>query len=287
MEFILYALLVRRYKDNTATPTRHAADTPKYRVLMTYMTIKNFTLLLMLILCATVHANTAAQHVAKDCKEINQHAQAGLVLYQKKQYAQARVEFEQQVAWLEICRFMDDVQFSDKKIATAYNNVALSYLRQVPQTSKESTANWLKAFAWLNLAPSDSKSQYNLKQHGAEMVRLHKQLNNRITGTYWQYAGQAMWNTITISKKSKEQYQLDFSGFYATPNSVYYGPNMGELSVNVRIKQHQATFASPEFNCKYALTFTAQGIYIKRVSGAYCGFGHNVAMQGDYVRVSP
>lgn len=244
--------------------------------------MKKITAFLLIYLCChAVYAAITAQQRAADCQKISSYAQAGLRLYQHKQYAQARTQFETQATWLEACAA------NTRASATAYNNVALSYLRQVPKTSKESAANLLKAFAWLNLAPNDSKSQYNLKQHGGKIARLHQQLENQITGTYWQYAGQAMWNTITISKKSKGQYQLDFSGFYATPNSVYYGPNMGELSVDIRIKQHQATFASPEFDCKYALTFTAQGIHIKRVSGSYCGFGHNVAMHGDYVRVSP
>lgn len=42
----------------------------------------------------------------------------------------------------------------DSAIATAYNNVALTWIRE---------GEWRKARAWLTLRPNDSKSIYNLK----------------------------------------------------------------------------------------------------------------------------
>lgn len=274
------------YHDTNLTGNRHALD--RYKNFMTHMMKKTCIFLLTLIWCTAVYAATAAQHLAKDCKQIQRHTQAGLQHYQKKQYIQARSQFQRQAGLLEACRLMDDVQFSDEKVAIAYNNVALTYLRQAAQNSKKSAANWLKAFAWLNLAPSDSKSQYNFKQQEANIASLQKQLKNRVVGTYWRYAGQALWNEISIIKKSKRQYRLSFEGYYTNKRTPYYGPNIGALSVDIRIKNNQSVFTIPEYDCKYTLMFTQRGIRIKRLAGmSSCGFGHNVAMQGDYVRVSP
>ncbi len=245
--------------------------------------MKKFTsILLAIFCCAAAYADTdeMEEKMLQDCKKINYYAQTGLDLYKKKQYIQARKQFLSQVTWSEVCGL------DKSKIVTAYNNVALSYLRQNARNKKEKASNLLKAFAWLNLAPNDSKSQYNLKSNRAAIKKLQNTNYRKPVGTYWQYVGQSMWNEIIISKTGEGKYRLEFEGLYVRPNTPYYGPNMGELSVDIKIKNHQASFTG--YDCQYVLTFTNEGIHIERISGGgfSCGFGYNVFMDGDYVRVN-
>ena len=85
-----------------------------------------------------------------DCKKIGQYASLGDRYYKQKQFDKAREQYETQVGWAETCGFDDAYR------ATAYNNVALTYIHQ---------GEYLKADAWLGLSKEDEKSIYNREKY--------------------------------------------------------------------------------------------------------------------------
>lgn len=78
------------------------------------------------------------------------------------------------MTWSEGC------QLDDKTVATAYNNVALTWMRQ---------GEWRKAQAWLTINPNDAKSIYNLGLIKEKLAALPK--SDSPAGEYWNYAGLA------------------------------------------------------------------------------------------------
>lgn len=93
-------------------------------------------------------AEITEQQIEADCAKIPVLASQGEQLYKTQKYVEARDAFEQQAAWSE------SGALDDNAIATADNNVALTWIRE---------GEWRKARAWLMLRPNDNKSIYNLK----------------------------------------------------------------------------------------------------------------------------
>lgn len=79
-------------------------------------------------------------------------------------------------------------------MATAYNNVALTWMRQ---------GEWRKAQARLTINPNDAKSIYNLGLIKEKLAALPK--SDSPAGEYWNYAGLATWETLIVKPTEKNQ----------------------------------------------------------------------------------
>lgn len=241
----------------------------------------------LLILLSTLshfsHATDLKQQIA-DCKKISSYAQAGQKAYNAGHYTQARAFFEDQAAWSHSCQvlFQDEQGFSisDSVVATADNNVALTYIKQ---------KDYLKARAWLMINPDDKKSQYNLNLIKNELAQLATPKSP--VGEYWRYAGNGAWNVLGVSQKGK-QYEISYAGLYMGIMSMYYGPNMGQFTTLSPIKNGIAVWKESADNgiptgngCTVVMNFKANSVSLKTTQGE-CGFGHNVRAGGEYLRVS-
>lgn len=235
------------------------------------MDLRNSALLLLLI-SGTVHAEISEQQFVADCAKIPDYARQGEQLYKAKNYAGAREAFEKQVTWSESCRL------DSKAIATAYNNVALTWMRE---------GEWRKARAWLMIKPDDRKSVYNLGLIKDKLAALPAP--STAAGEYWNYAGMGTWETLIIKPlKNKSDFQVDFQGYYLGMMAIYYGPNMGEFSEKVTLKDNAGVIALREgdyIHCDISLTVSPDAIDVKTDDPSQCGFGANVSADGRYLRV--
>lgn len=234
----------------------------------------NINVFALLLLASTLsHAEVTQETVQADCQKITNLAAKGQQYYQRKQYTKARTVFEDQVAWSESC------EVSESKMAEAYNNVALTYVHQ---------QQYLKAQAWLKLAPKDQKSIVNLNKIKQKVQLTDQQASMKPDGEYWQYAGKSGWNVISI-KKEQSKYAFNFNGLYVTPMTMYYGPNTGEFSTLLAIEHGHAHYAMAKddeyLDCVYDFKLEASTLRVVRVSGDMCGFGHNVTAEGEYQKV--
>ncbi|WP_459175969.1 tetratricopeptide repeat protein [Ewingella americana] len=206
-----------------------------------------------------------------DCLKAGIYASAGKVAYQQGQFDKAREVFRDQVAWSEFCHKPQE------SIATAYNNIALTYIRQ---------GQYRKAKAWLMLAPENKKSQYNLSQIKPKLDALPAA--ESVAGEYWQYAGYGNWNEVSV-KAEEAQFRIDFSGMYMGLMSLYYGPNTGEFSVVTAVKEGKAEYREADDKnagggqCVVNLDFAAEQVNLHTIGD--CGFGMNVQAEGPFVRV--
>lgn len=223
-----------------------------------------------------------------DCQKITRYAQDGQKAYHAGNYNKARTLFETQAAWSHACRVMFQgnqprFSISDSAVATADNNVALTYIKQ---------KDYLKARAWLMINPDDKKSQYNLNLIKAELDKLDTSSQSKSpVGEYWQYAGNGAWNIVGVKQKGT-QYQISFSGLYMGMMSMYYGPNMGEFTTLSPIKNGKAVWKESETEglaanegCTVEMRFKADSVTLETTQGE-CGFGHNVFADGEFLRVS-
>ena len=228
--------------------------------------------LLFLLASGFTHAEITDQQIKADCAKVPTYASQGEQFYKAKNYAKAREAFEKQVTWSEGCRL------DDKTVATAYNNVALTWMRE---------GQWRKAQAWLMINPNDAKSVYNLGLIKDKLAALPK--NDSPAGEYWNYAGLASWETLVIKPtEHKSDYQVDFQGYYFGMMALYYGPNMGEFSELVTLKNDKGVIALREgdyIHCDISLTVTPEGIDARTDDPQNCGFGMNVSADGHYLRV--
>lgn len=212
--------------------------------------------------------------IAEDCKKIGQYASLGDRYYKQKQFDKAREQYETQVGWVETCRVDDESR------ATAYNNVALTYIHQ---------GEYLKADAWLGLLKEDKKSIYNREKYKAQIEKAKKELEGSYIGEYWSYSGKAVWDSIVVTK-SGDRYTIVYDGYYVPQYFMYYGPNMGEFSAEVAIEDNHAKYVQDpkEYNdCTFEFTFEDNRIHVKQTPAESwtCGFGHNVYAGGTYYRV--
>lgn len=231
---------------------------------------RHYALLLALV-SGMAHAEFSDERLEADCAKIPTWASQGETFYKAKNYGKAREAFVRQVAWSENCGL------DDKLIATAYNNVALTWIRQ---------GEWRKARAWLMLTPDDEKSVYNLALIKDKLDALSQ---SGPAGEYWRYAGLASWNVLQVKPAAKKaDYQIDFQGYYMGLMGLYSGPNMGEFSERVTIQDDKAIVAIREgdyLHCDISLTFSPETIDAETDDVTGCGFGMNVTADGHYLRV--
>jgi len=227
-------------------------------------------LLLSLLYLQGAHsAEIDDQRITADCAKVSRYGQTGDAAYQQRNYVKAYNLYQQQAAWSQFCQLPTSTQ------ATAFNNVALTYLRRDEP---------LKAKAWLSIFPEDKKSIYNLSLVEPALVQLPTATSPE--GEYWQYAGYGEWNTLKVTRKG-QQFTIDYSGLYMGVMSMYGGPNMGEFSVVSPISDHHALYQIDEgegINCKVDIAFQTDSVTLHTEGD--CGFGHNVQAEGSYMRVS-
>lgn len=93
-----------------------------------------------------------------ECAKVKSYANSGRKFYDQKQYQNALGQFQQQASWSAFCAMHSEnsgVSFSENAIATAFNNVGLSYF-------KSGKPQWARA--WFSVFPQAKSSQFNLKQ---------------------------------------------------------------------------------------------------------------------------
>ncbi|WP_312688214.1 tetratricopeptide repeat protein [Kosakonia sp.] len=219
---------------------------------------------------------TEAQ-IAADCAKITDYAKQGNQYYQAKNYPKAREAFEQQAAWIEQCEYGKD-QPNDVLMATAYNNVALTWIRQ---------GEYRKAQAWLQIMPDDQKSQYNLSRIQDKLQALPKPTS--AAGEYWQYAGRGEWEVLTLKADGNARYQADWAGYSFGIMGLYSGPNLGEFSEKVTLTNGKGDIKLHDdiSQCTISLALSAdmQTLEAQTDDPMNCGFGHNVSADGKYLRV--
>jgi len=237
--------------------------------------MNRFCLLLLGCTALVARAEITEQRIEADCRKIASYSARGGEHYRRGDYAKARALYEEQAAWSESC------QLDDVRIATAYNNVALTHIRE---------GSLLKARAWLRLMPEDGKSLYNLGLIGDRLPAAREAVSAAPEGEYWRYAGKSLWNRIRISREGRG-HRLDFEGYYPGVMAMYYGPNLGEFSAplafaNGRARHSMAAGGDDDgLDCVYEFALEADALLVSRVSGSQCGFGHNVSAEGTYLKV--
>jgi tetratricopeptide (TPR) repeat protein len=236
--------------------------------------MKNIITLLALLVTSHALAEISSEQAVTDCLKIKYFSVTGDKYYKQNQYSKAREQYEQQAAWSESC------QLSEPEIATAYNNIAMTYIHE---------NKYLKAKAWLEINPSDNKSIFNLNKFKKQINTAIKNKSGTPEGEYWQYAGKSLWNVFTINKKN-EKYEFNFEGYYAGLMAMYYGPNMGSFSATLHINDSKAHYNMAEtndadFDCAYNFSITDTMLIVEHESGTSCGFGHNVSAEGAYQKV--
>ncbi|MBW9929056.1 tetratricopeptide repeat protein [Escherichia coli] len=234
-----------------------------------------FVISLVLLLSANAHAEITDEQINADCAKITMYASQGQALYKAKNYPAARKYFEQQAAWSEDCKANDE-----KAIATAYNNVALTWMHE---------NQWRKARAWLMLLPQDPKSIYNLQLIKDKLAALPSDFST--TNEYWNYAGKATWNTLTFKlARLTGTMQVDFQGNYFGMTGIYNGPNIGEFSESVTLKNGTGVIVLRDdtddmIHCNITLKLTTETLDVSTDTPNNCGFGANVSADGPYLRV--
>lgn len=240
------------------------------------MNKSTFSLLALMLIAFNCQAEITEAQIEADCAKISRYAKQGEAFYKAKNYPKAREAFEQQAAWQEQC----DVGDQDR-LATAYNNVALTWIRQ---------GEYRKAQAWLAIMPDDKKSKYNLSLIQVKLDALPKP--SSLTGEYWRYARLSTFQILKLKLLKDDAYQADWEGVYFGLMGLYYGPNLGDFSEVVTLKNGEGDIVLSESDdaepCILSLTQSSDGngLTIKQSSDSrHCGFGHNVSADGEYLRV--
>lgn len=238
----------------------------------------DYGVLMLLLAAFSCQAEITDEEMAADCAKIPGYAKQGELFYKAKNYPKAREAFEQQVAWQEQCD-ANVQQFDEDKLATAYNNVALTWIRE---------GDYRKAQAWLAIYPDNKKSAYNLSLIKDKLDALPKPTSP--SGEYWQYAGRGNFQTFIFKPRGGDSWQADWEGAYFGLMAMYSGPNLGEFSEKVTLKEGKGAVVIKDFGmqCTISLALSPDGLKLdaRTDNAENCGFGHNVSADGTYLRVN-
>ncbi|HFI5307701.1 tetratricopeptide repeat protein [Serratia liquefaciens] len=219
--------------------------------------------------CDQAMAQIDEPDIDADCHKVASYAELGKNAYQRGDYPRAADIFRDQAAWSEFCGL------DSQATATAYNNVALALIH---------AGELLKARAYLELAPQDSKSQHNLKLLQERLAKRTPPIGPG--GVYWQYAGRGVWSEVEV-KPQDGRWLISYSGYYMPQMGLYYGPNMGEFTQTLPIERGKAVYRQREpedvMACNVAMQFGSDGLDMHTEGD--CGFGFNVRAEGHFVRV--
>ncbi len=244
--------------------------------------LKVALILIGLIACVDFieYANAVGQNMdieKKMCVKLPEVIKKGNESYKAGEYAKARDYFTEQVSLSEGCGYVYGKPDQTATI-TAYNNVALSYIKQGEK---------LKALAWLSLAPNDKKSKFN---YGL-LKSMPAPVGPDMVGTYWQYAGFGSWNVASVEKQGND-YLISLNLLYFGLMGLAYGPNIGDISQVVTMKDDKGLIklTGEEGNCEISIKFIDKDNGMLKLDTnperKECGFGHNVYAYGDFIRVS-
>ncbi|MCH4195804.1 MAG: tetratricopeptide repeat protein [Serratia liquefaciens] len=219
--------------------------------------------------CDQAMAQIDEPDIDADCHKVASYAELGKNAYQRGDYPRAADIFRDQAAWSEFCGL------DSQATATAYNNVALALIH---------AGKLLKARAYLELAPQDSKSQHNLKLLQERLAKRTPSIGPG--GVYWQYAGRGVWSEVEV-KPQDGRWLIVYSGYYMPQMGLYYGPNMGEFTQTLPIEHGKAVYRQREpedvMACDVAMQFGSDGLDMHTEGD--CGFGFNVRAEGHFIRV--
>ncbi|HCT7986509.1 TPA: tetratricopeptide repeat protein [Serratia liquefaciens] len=219
--------------------------------------------------CDQAMAQIDEPDIDADCLKVASYAELGKNAYQRGDYPRAADIFRDQAAWSEFCGL------DSQATATAYNNVALALIH---------AGELLKARAYLELAPQDSKSQHNLKLLQERLAKRTPPIGPG--GVYWQYAGRGVWSEVEV-KPQDGRWLIVYSGYYMPQMGLYYGPNMGEFTQTLPIEHGKAVYRQREpedvMACDVAMQFGSDGLDMHTQGD--CGFGFNVRAEGHFIRV--
>lgn len=219
--------------------------------------------------CDQAMAQIDEPDIDADCHKVASYAELGKNSYQRGDYPRAADIFRDQAAWSEFCGL------DSQATATAYNNVALALIH---------AGELLKARAYLELAPQDSKSQHNLKLLQERLAKRTPPIGPG--GVYWQYAGRGVWSEVEV-KPQDGRWLIVYSGYYMPQMGLYYGPNMGEFTQTLPIEHGKAVYRQREpedvMACDVAMQFGSDGLDMHTEGD--CGFGFNVRAEGHFIRV--
>ena len=219
--------------------------------------------------CDQAMAQIDEPDIDADCHKVASYAELGKNAYQRGDYPRAADIFRDQAAWSEFCGL------DSQATATAYNNVALALMH---------ADELLKARAYLELAPQDSKSQHNLKLLQERLAKRTPPIGPG--GVYWQYAGRGVWSEVEV-KPQDGRWLIVYSGYYMPQMGLYYGPHMGEFTQTLPIEHGKAVYRQREpedvMACDVAMQFGSDGLDMHTEGD--CGFGFNVRAEGHFVRV--
>ncbi|MFJ3004920.1 tetratricopeptide repeat protein [Serratia liquefaciens] len=219
--------------------------------------------------CDQAMAQIDEPDIDADCHKVASYAELGKNAYQRGDYPRAADIFRDQAAWSEFCGL------DSQATATAYNNVALALIH---------AGELLKARAYLELAPQDSKSQHNLKLLQERLAKRTPPIGPG--GVYWQYAGRGVWSEVEV-KPQDGRWLIVYSGYYMPQMGLYYGPNMGEFTQTLPIEHGKAVYRQREpedvMACDVAMQFGSDGLDMHTEGD--CGFGFNVRAEGHFIRV--
>lgn len=224
------------------------------------------------------YAAESGSEIEKEmCAKLPEVIKKGNESYKAGEYAKARDYFTEQVSLSEGCGYVYGKPDQTATI-TAYNNVALSYIKQGEK---------LKALAWLSLAPNDKKSKFN---YGL-LKSMPAPVGPDMVGTYWQYAGFGSWNVASVEKQGNG-YLISLNLLYFGLMGLAYGPNIGDISQVVTMKDDKGLIklTGEEGNCEISIKFIDKDNGMLKLDTnperKECGFGHNVYAYGDFIRVS-
>ncbi|MNH11323.1 hypothetical protein D3C76_977530 [compost metagenome] len=247
---------------------------------MNRINMKLILMVLTVYVSANFIANSAESYsdIEKEmCAKLPAVIKKGNELYRVGEYNKARDYFTEQVSLSEGCGYAYGKP--DKTaIITAYNNVALSYIKEEDK---------LKALAWLSLAPNDKRSKFNYSL----LKKISASVGHDMVGTYWGYAGLGSWNVASVEKHD-DDYLISLNLLYFGLRGMAYGPNIGDISQVVTMKDGKGIIklTGEEGNCEISIKFSDKdnGIleFDTNPDKSECGFGHNVYANGDFIRVS-
>lgn len=247
---------------------------------MNFIRVKFVLMVLTLYLSANLFANAAesGDDIAKEmCAKLPVVIKKGNESYKEGEYAKASDYFTEQASLSEGCGYIYGKPDQAATI-TAYNNVALSYIKQGEK---------LKALAWLSLAPNDKKSKFN---YGL-LKNIPAPVGPDMVGTYWEYAGVGSWNVASVEKQGND-YLISLNLLYFGLMGMAYGPNIGDISQVVTMKDNEGLIklTGEKGNCEISIKFIDKDNGILKIDTnpgrKECGFGHNVYAHGDFIRVS-
>jgi hypothetical protein len=163
----------------------------------------------------------------------------------------------------------------DSITIAAYNNLALANLR---------AGEPAKARMWLSMAPQDLRTDFNKQLVTKVLATFHWPASP--VGEYWSNAGLGLWNEVDVTKAG-DLYKISFEGYWFPPLGWSSGPNSGNLSDVVPIREGVAVMHSgDDSDCAVTVRFKVDHVELSETNECEGVFGADVRANGRFDRVS-